>query len=148
MHQKISSAKWRPFCPGGRQVKFVETSRFPYKWYKRNVVSMITHCCCHSYSPLTFSRCSKYPNSFFDNMKHIHMRNRQVVDMMTSSNENILRVTGPLCGEFTGHRWIPHTKASEAELWCFLWSAPELTVEQTMATLVSWDAIALITASL
>ena len=28
-----------------------------------------------------------------------------------------------LCGEFTGHRWIPHTKASDAELWCFLWSA-------------------------
>ena len=27
-------------------------------------------------------------------------------------------------GEFTGHRWIPPTKASDAELWCFLWSAP------------------------
>ena len=22
-------------------------------------------------------------------------------------------------------RWIPHTKASDAELWCFLWSASE-----------------------
>ena len=31
----------------------------------------------------------------------------------------------PLCGEFTGHRWIPRTKASNAELWCFLWSALE-----------------------
>ena len=83
--------------------------------------------------------------------------------MMTSSNGNIFRVTGPLCGEFTGpgefptqrpvtrsfdvslicvwingwvnnreagdlrryrghydrSRWIPHTKASDAELWCF-----------------------------
>ena len=45
--------------------------------------------------------------------------------MMTSSNGNIFRVTGPLWGEFTGHRWIPLTKASDAELWCFLWSAPE-----------------------
>ena len=27
--------------------------------------------------------------------------------------------------EFTGHQWIPHTKASDTELWCFLWSAPE-----------------------
>ena len=26
---------------------------------------------------------------------------------MTSSNGNIFRVTGPLCGEFTGHRWLP-----------------------------------------
>ena len=41
--------------------------------------------------------------------------------MMTSSNGNIFRVTGHLCGEFTGHRWIPRTKASDAELWCFLW---------------------------
>ena len=40
--------------------------------------------------------------------------------MMTSSNGNIFRVTGPLCGEFTGPRWIPRTKASDAELWCFL----------------------------
>ena len=28
----------------------------------------------------------------------------------------------PLCGEFTGHRWIPLTNPSDAELWCFLWS--------------------------
>ena len=44
--------------------------------------------------------------------------------LMTSSNGNIFRVTGPLCGEFTGHRWIPLTKASDEERWCFLWSAP------------------------
>ena len=47
--------------------------------------------------------------------------------MMTSSNGNIFRVTGHLCGEFTGLRWIPHTKASDAELWCFLWYAPNQT---------------------
>ena len=34
--------------------------------------------------------------------------------MMTSSNENIFRVTCPLCGEFTGHRWIPAHKIQ----WC------------------------------
>ena len=28
----------------------------------------------------------------------------------------------PLWGEFTVHRWIPRTKASDAELWYFLWS--------------------------
>ena len=44
---------------------------------------------------------------------------------MTSSNGNIFRVTGHLCGEFTGPRWIPRTKASDAELWCLLWCAPE-----------------------
>ena len=30
--------------------------------------------------------------------------------MMTSSNGNIFRVTGHLCGKFTDRRWIPHTK--------------------------------------
>ena len=39
--------------------------------------------------------------------------------MMTSSNGNISRVTGQFCVEFTGHRRIPRTKASDAELWCF-----------------------------
>ena len=45
------------------------------------------------------------------------------IAIMTSSNGNIFRVTGSLCGEFTGHRWIPCTKSSDAELWCFLWFA-------------------------
>ena len=44
------------------------------------------------------------------------------VVMMTTSNANIFRVTGHLCGEFTGHRWIPLTKASDVELCWFLWS--------------------------
>ena len=48
-----------------------------------------------------------------------------VPNMMTSSNGDIFRVTGPLCWEFTGPRWIPRTKASDAKLWCFLWSATE-----------------------
>ena len=43
--------------------------------------------------------------------------------MMTSLNGNIFRVTGHLCEEFTGPRWILHTKAGDAEPWCFLWSA-------------------------
>ena len=42
----------------------------------------------------------------------------------TSQHDDVIkwkyfRVTGPLCGEFTGHRWMPHTEASDAELWCF-----------------------------
>ena len=47
-------------------------------------------------------------------------RARPALSMMTSSNGNVFRVTGPLCGEFTGLRWIPLTMASYAELWCFL----------------------------
>ena len=78
--------------------------------------------------------------------------------MMTSPNGNILHVTGSLWGNpsVTGgfphkepvtckifpfddvimhiHIWIPLTKASDAELWCFLRSASEQTVEQAIQT--------------
>ena len=40
---------------------------------------------------------------------------------MTSSNGSIFFVTGPLGRESTGHRWIPSTKASDAEL--FYWTS-------------------------
>ena len=60
------------------------------------------------------------------------------VPVMTSSNGKTYRVTGPLWGESIGHRCILLTKASDAELWCFLWCAPEQTVEQTIETPVIW----------
>ena len=56
---------------------------------------------------------------------HLLIMSSWAHNMMTSSNGNIFRVTGHLRWEFTGLRWIPRTKASDAELWCFLWSAPE-----------------------
>ena len=43
------------------------------------------------------------------------------------------RVTDPLS---TGHRWVSLTKFSHAKIWCFLWSAPEHTAEQTIGTSV------------
>ena len=49
--------------------------------------------------------------------------------IMLSSNRNIFRVTGPLLGESTGHRWIPLTKASDTYLWDFLWCGLEHTAE-------------------
>ena len=54
-----------------------------------------------------------------ENRKHHVIFDDQLIIMMTSSNGNIFRVTGHFCGEFIGHRWIPHTKASDAELWWF-----------------------------
>ena len=68
--------------------------------------------------------------------------------MMTSSNGNIFRVIDPFCGGLTGHRWIPPTKADDAKLWCFLWSAPQQTAEQTTEKPVNWDTITLIVTSL
>ena len=75
----------------------------------------------HRWIPLTKSQlCGTW---FFFQMIMILDKSADI--MMTSSNRNIFHVTGPLCGEFTGHLWIPRTKASDAKLWCFLESAYE-----------------------
>ena len=73
---------------------------------------------------LMFVSISKYVNDNFTETEISFWQNLITASMMTSSNGNIFHVIGPLCGEFTGHRWMPPTKASDAELWCFLWSAP------------------------
>ena len=68
--------------------------------------------------------------------------------MMTSSNGNISALLAPLWGESTGHRCIPLTKASDSDIYCFLWSTPEQTDEQTIETPVIWNSIAFIMTSL
>ena len=45
-------------------------------------------------------------------------------------------------------RYWPFDMASDSELWCCLWPAPECTDEYTMVRLVIWDAIAPIMPSL
>ena len=49
--------------------------------------------------------------------------------MLTSTNRNIFRITGLCEGTPLVTCGSPHTKVSDAELWCCLWSAPEQTVE-------------------
>ena len=41
-------------------------------------------------------------------------------DMMMSSNGNFFRVTGPLCIEFTGLRWIPRTVTRSFDVFIYL----------------------------
>ena len=64
----------------------------------------------------------------------------QCHDDVISSKGNIFCITGYLCGESTGHRWRPNTKASDSEHWSFLLSAPQQTIEETMETRVIWGA--------
>ena len=84
MRLKVSSAKRRPFCLG--------CSVLIYAWWSSRHGGLGCH------APMG-QKCEA-----FKSWRH----------MMTSSNGNIFRVTGLLCGEFTGHRWIPRTKASDA----------------------------------
>ena len=76
----------------------------------------------HFVQETTYQRNTPY---FAVTENHTMRVNGEFMFMMTSSNGNIFRGTGHLYGEFTGPRWIPRTKASDAELWCFPWSAHE-----------------------
>ena len=49
-------------------------------------------------------------NSKWTRINHLISSEKKPYNMMTSSNGNFFRVTGPLCGVFTGHRWILHHK--------------------------------------
>ena len=60
----------------------------------------------------------------------ISIKKRAIFPMMASSNRNIFRVTGRLSGGFTSDRWIPLTKASDAELLCVHGSAPNKWVSK------------------
>ena len=53
---------------------------------------------------------------FFENASVISV----FPQMITSSNINIFCVTGPWWGDSIGHRWIPLSRARDAELWCRL----------------------------
>ena len=60
-----------------------------------------------------------------------------------SASLSLCAGNSPITGEFPAHKgqWrIPRAKASDAELWCFLWSAPEWTFVWTIVRLVIWDA--------
>ena len=78
------------------------------------IIPMKNHLKCNAMQNIAkhfFINGNTFENVVCENVGHF-------VRMMTSSNGNIFRVTGHLCGKFTGPRWISRTKASDAELWC------------------------------
>ena len=79
-----------------------------------------------------FSALSVYRSRFSGKTKYTPSLTREewgvVRDMMTSSNGNIFRIPLLLRGIHRS-RMIPLTKTCDAGRWCFLWSAPEQTVE-------------------
>ena len=106
MHLKMSSGKCRPFC-FGLNVLIRST-----KWRHKQQASMAL---CEENPPVIDFKFSKdFGRTACQISKRYGYLNCLYV--MTSSNEDIVRVTDSLWGELTGHRWIPLTKASDAEL--------------------------------
>ena len=61
---------------------------------------------------------NNYNHIYIHNLLLLELTEPSTCKMMKSSNGNIFRVTGPLHGEFTGHRWIslirPVTRSFDA----------------------------------
>ena len=89
-----------------------------YRVFTMTWHGLVKKACCNN-SPVT----TRY--AIWDAPYNMAQYIRRSCNMMTSSNGNISRITGRLRREFTGHRWIPRTKANDAKFWCFLWLAPE-----------------------
>ena len=62
--------------------------------------------------------------------------------MMTSVNGSITRITDSLCGESTGHHWIPSATANNPELW-WVFSYAAQYVNWTVELTVVWNVMAL-----
>ena len=97
---------------------------------------------------LMFSLIWAWTNGWVNNWDASDLRCHRAHYNVTVMFPKLSALLVPLWGESTGHRRILLTKASDAESWCFLWSAPEQTGEQTIEALVIWDAIVLIMMSL
>ena len=152
MHMKMSSVKWRPFCFGlnvlmcdNRPIWYHNTSRH----HADLTMTIMWHVTCTSgYNPETnamFKKCQEVVSVFFFSQRYHWIYQAFHDDVIKWKH---FHVTGLLWRKYTGHRWIPITKASNAELWRFLWSVLEQTIEQTSETPVIWDDIAPIMTSL
>ena len=61
---------------------------------------------------------------------------------------NIFRVIGPFWRESTCHRWIPLTKANDADFYVNFDARLKKTVVQTVEMSVIWDAMVIFATSL
>ena len=127
MHLKMSSAKWWPFCLGLSVFSYLCPVllgiSFAFDWLALSVA--------HAGGALNGGLRLDYSEK--------HSQPPWWYHQMDTFSALLAFV-----GESTGHWLIPITNASDAKLCCFLWSATEQTVEQTISTVVIWNAIALI----
>ena len=114
MHLKMSSAKWRPICLGLNVLR-------------HHHHGILYRDSCHTVKRLLleFSLWDERIRTctaqhFPDPNDHLH--HSYTCTWWRKQMETFSALLA-FCGEFTGHWWIPLTKASGAELWMFLWSA-------------------------
>ena len=105
----MSFTKWQPFCLGLNLFTVLRCKKYWTRVMKRRCSIDLLHKSPNA--PVPYYTMHHYVTGVYT---HVHISVTKWWDMMTSSNGNIFRVTGHLCGKFTGPRWISRTKASDA----------------------------------
>ena len=110
--------------------KLVKSLQLIWKWVLVDEIYVIKWILLNKYSLLAITFFLKFVSVIWLSKRQkahfsvlIYTRNRcaqrlrpLIRNMMTSTNGNIFRATGPLCGEFTGHRWIPRQRPGTRSL--------------------------------
>ena len=137
-HQSSASlafVRWIHWEPVNSPHKWPVTRKMTSSWSKLNNNSCSVHIPVHKFDFMPHLRHQACPHVMYFAWWRHQMETFFALLAFCAGNS-------PVTGEF------PTKKASDAELWCFLWSAPAPTDEQTMETPVIWDATALIMTSL
>ena len=84
------------------------------------------YCLNHVFGEYDFNRFAKFLSKF---LTEITFENT-ITQYVYHSHDDVIKWkhfprNWPFVRGIHRSRWIPHTKASDAELWCFLWSASE-----------------------
>ena len=126
----IPLMRWCILCPCRYDCcQFSRISLFlPFRTHRLNDIELLL------VSPFSYVFINQQSTFYADWFIEKYHQDTCVNKQQSSSSCDILRkvhpvyftiYTGPLCEEFTGHRWIPLTKASDAQLWSFLLPVPE-----------------------
>ena len=91
---------------------------------QRKTSQLRVTCLCEGNPPVTDGLICP-PRTHIISTGHYAFQSFAAKFMMTSSNGNIFRVTGPLCGNSPVTGEFPAQRPVTGGLWCFLWFAPE-----------------------
>ena len=90
--------------------------------------------CCSAHKYFTLSRGSIHESMFLEHRFQLHNFLQRLLlvtfrQFVKADPDGVIKWKQflrywPFVRGFTGHRWNPRAMASDAELWCFLWSAP------------------------
>ena len=119
-------------CSGWKNVQHqaTHTSALIKAWIKNYIITMQAIISNAVSSRVVWVKCIVAKTGLLEKNGYIWLQNLPTyVFIMTSSNGSIFRVTGILRGELPITGEFPSKRPVTQNFWCFIWSAPEQTVE-------------------